>query len=392
MNLLYSLTAYPPYIGGAQLHQHLIAQQLHTHHAVQVVSFWDANRTDWLLGTTIKAPAVSKDYVVDGISVHRLGFGWGDKLKMLPWVPIYYPLMSAALPAIAQVIAKQLQPYAHQADLVHNVRIGREGLTYASLQVARQRDIPFVLTPVHHPRWTGWRYRAYDQLYRQADAVIALTETERQILSDIGVQRDRIHITGHGPVLAPHADGNRFRQTFEIDAPFILFLGQHYRYKGFRQVLEAAPLVWQTFPDVHFMFVGPAKGDSEKVFAANSDPRIHRLGAVDLQTKTDALAACTLLCVPSLQESFGGVFTEAWSFQKPVIGGRIPAVADVVSDQQDGLLVNQIAPEIAQAICDLLQHPEMAAKFGRTGYQKVKENYSWSRLAQKTLQVYQQIT
>jgi glycosyltransferase involved in cell wall biosynthesis len=210
-------------------------------------------------------------------------------------------------------------------------------------------------------------------------------------LLNIGVGSDRIHITGHGPVLAPQADAEQFRKHLATDAPFVLFLGQHYRYKGFRQVLEAAPLIWQTFPEIHFVFVGPAVKNSETVFMANTDPRIHRLGAVGLQTKTNALAACTLLCVPSLQESFGGVFTEAWSFKKPVIGGRIPAVSDVVSDQNDGLLVNQTASEIAEAICDLLKHPKVAQKMGLAGYEKVQQNYIWPQLAQKTLQVYQQI-
>ena len=53
MNLLYVLTAYPPSTGGAQLHTHLLAQQLLGGHSVQVITLWDENRTDWLLGTTL---------------------------------------------------------------------------------------------------------------------------------------------------------------------------------------------------------------------------------------------------------------------------------------------------------------------------------------------------
>ena len=86
MNFLYTLTAYPPYIGGAQLHQHLLAQQLQRRHYIQVATFWNHNRTDWLLGTTLKAHARPYDYAVDGIPVHRLGFGWGKKLRMARWL------------------------------------------------------------------------------------------------------------------------------------------------------------------------------------------------------------------------------------------------------------------------------------------------------------------
>jgi glycosyltransferase involved in cell wall biosynthesis len=389
MRLLCTLTAYPPYIGGAQLHQHLLAQQLQVNHAIQVATFWNHNRTDWLLGTTLKAHSRPYTYKVDGISVHRLGFSWADKLRMAAWLPLYYPWMAAALPPIAQVIAKPIAALAHTSDLIHNVRIGREGLTYASLQVARQRDIPFVLTPVHHPRWVGWRYREYIKLYQQADAVIALTQSEAQVLEGLGVARDRIHVTGHGPVLAPQADPAAFRAAHGLTGPVVLFLGQHYPYKGYRQVLDATTAVWAQHPDTHFVFIGPAVKTSEAVFAEFADPRIHRLGAVSLQDKTNALAACDLLCVPSSQESFGGVYTEAWSFGKPVIGCRIPAVTEVVSDGQDGFLVEQLVGEITDRIIYLLSHPDQAADLGKAGYNKVQQRYIWPQLAQKTLAVYE---
>lgn len=391
MNFLYTLTAYPPYIGGAQLHQHLLAQQLQRRHYIQVATFWNHNRTDWLLGTTLKAHARPYDYAVDGIPVHRLGFGWGKKLRMARWLPLYYPWMAAALPPIAAVIEESIEALAYYSDLIHNVRIGREGLTYASWQVARRREIPFVFTPLHHPRWVGWRYREYIYLYQQADAVIALTQAEAKILQWLGVREDRIHVMGIGPVLAPQADPEGFRQTHSITGPMVLFLGQHYPYKGFRQVLEAAPLVWAQQPEAQFVFIGPAVKDSERAFAEMMDPRIHRLGSVDLQEKTNALAACDLLCVPSSQESFGGVYTEAWSFGKPVIGCNIPAVAAVVSDGQDGYLVEQSAAAVADCILDVLNHPQQAEQMGKAGYQKVQERYSWPTLATKTEAVYRRL-
>ena len=78
MNLLYTLTAYPPFLGGAQLHQHLLAQHLQTDHDIQVVSFWDVHRTDWLLGTTLKSCSRPNDYTIDTVSVQRLGYSWEE--------------------------------------------------------------------------------------------------------------------------------------------------------------------------------------------------------------------------------------------------------------------------------------------------------------------------
>jgi glycosyltransferase involved in cell wall biosynthesis len=391
MNLLYTLTAYPPSTGGAQLHQHIMACQLNARHHIQVVTQWDCHRTDWLLGTTLYAPQVGRDYTIDGIVVHRLGLSLWEKVGLVPYVPIYYPLMNVALPPIAACLERHLYSYVVQADLVHSVRIGREGLSYASLHAARRRNIPFVFTPVHHPRWVGWRYRAYTKLYTMADALLALTNVEKQTLIELGVSADRITITGIGPVVAEQAFAETFVCNHQIDGPFVLFLGQHYQYKGYRQLLQAAPLVWQRMPEVHFVFIGPAVGQSERDFAAVMDRRIHRLGKVDLQTKTDALAACTLLCVPSTQESFGGVYTEAWYFGKPVIGCNIPAVAEVIYDEIDGYLVAQEPGEIAERISALLLNPAQAQAMGAAGRRKIEARYSWQRIAERTEAVYRRI-
>lgn len=389
MNLLYTLTAYPPSMGGAQLYTHMLAQQMLVRHNVQVVSQWDSNRTDWLLGTTLRAPRQDHNYIIDGINVHLMGLSLWEKSRIAPYVPIYYPLMDVALPPIAACLERHLYPYAAQSDLVHNVRIGREALSYASFHVARRRDIPFVLTPVHHPRWVGWRYRAYIRLYKMADVLLALTNAEKRVLMALGVREERIVVTGMGPVLAAQANPAAFLRNYHIDGPMVLFLGQHYQYKGYQQVLQAARWVWQRVPEMHFVFIGPAVGRSERDFEAMQDRHIHRPGEVDLQEKTNALAACTLLCVPSTQESFGGVYTEAWSFGKPVIGCNIPAVAEVITDGVDGYLVAQEPAQIAESICHLLLHPRQAQAMGEAGQRKVKARYTWQRIAERTEQAYQ---
>jgi glycosyltransferase involved in cell wall biosynthesis len=388
MNLLYVLTTYPPSTGGAQIHQHMLAQQMLTHHQVQVLSLWDSNRTDWLLGTTLRMPQQSRDYVIDGVKVHRLGLSSQDKLRIAPFLPLYYPLMDVALPPIAARYEEQIQPYAEKADLIHNVRIGREGLSVAALQAARKQGIPFVLTPVHHPRWVGWRYRAYNRLYQLADAVFTLTRTEKQTLIELGVREDRITVIGHGPTLAETAHPEEFVAEQHIDGPMILFVGQHFAYKGYKQLLDAAPLVWAKVPATHFVFIGPAVNKSEDDFAAMPDRRIHRLGSVSLQEKTDALAACTVYCMPSTQESFGGVYTEAWTFGKPVIGCNIPAVTEVISNGENGYLVQQDSREIADKIIDLLLHPAIADAMGTAGKHKVTECYSWSQISKSAEEAY----
>jgi glycosyltransferase involved in cell wall biosynthesis len=389
LNLLITITAYPPSIGGAQIHTHQLVRCLADTNQVQVVSQWDENRTDWLLGTTLRAPGESRDYFQDGIPVHRLCLGIFEKIKTAPFSLSYYPLMGLAIPFLARNLEQHLANFGKSADLIHNVRIGREPLSFASLYFARKRGLPFIFTPLHHPSWSGWLYRYYHDLYRKADALIALTEVEKATLASFGVDEEKIHVTGIGPLLADQADGYRFRETYGLgNDPIVLFLGQKYAYKGVEVLLKSAQLVWRRFPETKFVFIGPRTLFSQKLFGEIRDRRIIEMGIVDLQTKTDALHACMILCVPSTQESFGGVYTEAWSFEKPVIGCSIPSVAEVISDGEDGLLTLQEPKEIAKHLISLLTDPNLAHRMGVAGKRKVDTSYNWSVLAKKTEEVY----
>jgi glycosyltransferase involved in cell wall biosynthesis len=391
LNLLYTLTTYPPSIGGAQLHFHQIACQLKDQHSIQVVTQWDDNRTDWLLGTTVRAPGKPYSYQIDGISVERIGLSQNTRLRLLPWVFAYPALQGMAIERIARELSREISPWAEKADLIHNCRIGREGISYASFRLARQRDIPFIFTPFHHPRWSGWFHRYYHKLYCQADALIVLTEAEKRIMISLGVEEKRIHITGMAPTLVSGGDGQRFRDSHKLgSAPVILFLAQKYPYKGVKELLDSSNIVWKKFPEAVFLFIGPRTTFSEKLFKEIKDVHILDLDSMNPQSleKSDALAACTLLCVPSSQESFGGVYTEAWYFSKPVIGCNIPAVSEVINDGEDGYLVDQNPAQIADRIVYLLDNPGVAQRLGDNGKRKVEARFTWPKLAEITEKTY----
>ena len=391
MKLLYSATSYPPSIGGGQLYTHCLAQYMSRTHDVQVVAHWDENRTDWLLGTTLRAPHHCKDYEIDGVPVHRMGIPGTMRWRFLPWVVSFYAMQGLAIDALSESLFRQIAQHIKPADLVHNVRMGREGLSYASLKLARKWGVPFVLTPLHHPRWGGWMHRHFTQLYQMADGLLALTLHEKKVLVSLGANADKVFVTGMGPILADHSQPQRFRKLYSIDGPMVLFLGQKFRYKNFDALLDAAELTWQRLSDVTFVFVGPRTRYSARRFGQVHDPRIIELGRVTLEEKTDALAACDILCTPSSQESFGGVFVEAWMFEKPVIGGDAPAVADVITDGYDGFLVSSEPAQIADRIVTLLRDTQLSVAMGTRGKQKVLNHYTWDELGSKTETIYKKL-
>jgi glycosyltransferase involved in cell wall biosynthesis len=275
--------------------------------------------------------------------------------------------------------------------LIHNHRIGREFLAQASLTVARRRGIPFVLSPHHHPKWKGYRYSGWLNVYRAADMVITQTETEVDELERLGVNRERLVAVGGAADDPAPGDGARFRARIGVaaGAPLVLFVGQMYEYKGVRELLEAVDALRARGRDVHLVFIGPHTRFSERLFAKESRPWLHVLGLVSAEVKADALEAATVLCLPSRHEALGRVFLEAWSKRKPVIGARIPAVREVITEGESGLLA---APgdvnELAAAIDRIVGDPELAARLGASGERAVAERFSWKHVIERLEAVY----
>ena len=77
--------------------------------------------------------------------------------------------------------------------------------------------------------------------------------------------------------------------------------------------------------------------------------------------KPRLVSVADVIAYPSQYESYGIAFLEAWAAGKPVIGCRCGAVAEVVHENADGLLVPYADPRaLAAAIAALLDDPARA--------------------------------
>ena len=127
MNLLYTLTAYAPFWGGAQLLMHSLARELLAEHAVRVVTQWDTPRSDWLLGATLNAPRETIEYDVDGVPVRRIGVPASAHGALRPWVYGYWAAQGEAIERISGVLADIAPDCAKEASCLLE-KVG-EGMT-----------------------------------------------------------------------------------------------------------------------------------------------------------------------------------------------------------------------------------------------------------------------
>jgi glycosyltransferase involved in cell wall biosynthesis len=107
------------------------------------------------------------------------------------------------------------------------------------------------------------------------------------------------------------------------------------------------------------------------------------------------LASASCFVAPSTDEPFGLVYLEAMACGLPVIGttsGGPPSFVNVVPGEPDGWLVppddeHALADAIVQAIDD----PEERGARGANAARHVREDYSWSRLAERCTGLYEQV-
>ncbi|MBR9825707.1 MAG: glycosyltransferase family 4 protein [Alphaproteobacteria bacterium] len=380
---------YWPGIGGSELHSRRLAQELALHCEVNVARTCSTETiaTDYAFAEA--KPARQMDGRIPVSTIAPPG-AWQPALRSLA------RLAETSRPArflygrAARACAKaSLRPLTEGADVVHGIY---NGFT-PGVEALRSFGKPFVWTPLAHttkPTGTAWSSPGFKRLYRKADALIAMTEYEREWLIAQGAQSSRVHVC---PMAALFEEGvpdpAGFRTRYGIgDKPMVLFLGRTADYKGYRQLLDAAPAIWRRHRDVHIVFAGPVTDAASEAFAACKDPRLIIAGLVSGEEKKSALAACSMLCLPSTEESLGVVYLEAWSFEKPVIAADIPVMRSVIDAGADGLLVPQEAAPIAQAILQLLDNPRRAEAMGARGALKVDAEYNWARIAADHLKIY----
>jgi glycosyltransferase involved in cell wall biosynthesis len=393
LSILFHVSRYWPAIAGAALHTRELTHHLSQYHQVSVVRHCadEFSSSEIAFAHHPSFLDLDKDY---GIPIYQIGPG---KILERPIQTLshYYASQRLTRPLYATMVratvASQLRALSAPYQLIHAVYTGLTCTVEAVQQVAQEKRIPFVLTPlVHLLSKEKEAVPQFQSLYQKADALIAMTQFEREwLIEKGGAKPERVHVCPIGPVVNEEADALEFRKEYDLeDAPIVLFMARQVAYKGYQHLCEAAAAVWAKYPDTHFVFLGPPTEESQAYFDEMADSRLINLGEVSPEVKSLALAACDVLCVPSTAESLGAIYLEAWSFKKPVIAADIPAMHSVITHEEDGLIVPQEAKALSHALIKLLADDRLRRRMGEAGYRKVRAQYDWDVLTDRLLNIY----
>jgi glycosyltransferase involved in cell wall biosynthesis len=372
LKILFCNYEYPPLGGGGGVVMRALARELAKRHEVTVL--------------TSQALDLERESDDGGVRVLRVPVFFRKELAVANFPSMFAYLPSATLRALSLRRASTF-------DVINTHFVVPTGPVGQVL--ARLFDAPNVLS-VHggdlfdpskrsSPHRHGWLRGPIRHMLNSADAVVGQSrDTVRHVEQIYGVRRsvELIPLGIDRPLRAAAAGRAQF--GIPDDAFVMLTIGRIVPRKSSVQLVEALAKCGR--PKAHLVLVGDGP-DAEAVrraaSAAGVAERVHLLGYVTEEQKSQALACADIFVSSSQHEGFGLVFLEAMAFSLPVVCYDRGGQTDFLSTPTTGHVVKLNDLEaFTRALVDLHDDPQKRLAIGQHNLRTV-ESYFIDRCAER---------
>lgn len=221
--------------------------------------------------------------------------------------------------------------------------------------------------------------------YRRAHAVVANSGAAATQLLREGVAASKIRLIPNGVDLLPEhplPSSQGLRR--------IVMVANLRQEKGHDVLIDAAPQIFSSCPDAEICLAGDgpmADALAARARARGVGGRVQFLG--HCQDVPALLARADIFVLPSRSEALPNALIEAMAAGLPVVASRVGGIPEIVTDGQNGVLVQPGDPTaLAAAVVRLMDHPGLAAALGGAARSWVRRTYSFERMVSSMERVY----
>jgi len=297
---------------------------------------------------------------------------------------------------------RYLRDRLRQFDIVHD----NQSLSYGVWALSRR--IPTVAT-IHHPitvdrsiairsvraswkKLKQWRWYSFigmqKAVARRLTRIVTVSRCARDDIGrDFRIPDRRFDIVPNGidtelfyPLEGVERQPGRIIVTNSADTPL----------KGLYYLLKAVARLARQRPHIHLVVIGTPKengGIVKLIRSLDIGRRVTFTGRISYEQFVSEYARAAMAVVPSVYEGFGLPAGEAMACAVPVISTTGGALPEVVGDS--GILVPPADDAaLADAIIRLMDHPDLAVRLGRAGYQRVQQQFTWRCAARRISDTY----
>ncbi len=332
---------------------------------------------------------------------------WGRGVHLFSKILVYNYLAASKL--VNELIRKEGMKY----DLVvaHDWLSAIGGIT-----IKKEVGLPFVFhvhsTEKGRTLGNGSSVVSNIELHcaNAADLIVTVSYAMKDELVKLGFPKEKIHVSYNGVDPQKYNPGKvtdeqikQVRDYYGLEDGnlMILFLGRLVGVKGIDKLIMAMPHILPKIPNAKLIIVG--LGDLQEylvnlVRTMKLDDYVEfRFDFVPEEERILHYAACDVAVFPSHYEPFGIVALEAMSMERPVVvgGAGVSGMREIVvccGEEQCGFHIDPNNPsDIAWGITSALESPEKRKWLGKNGRKRVLNEFTWDKIADKTLDLYEQI-
>jgi len=307
-------------------------------------------------------------------------------------IPARYRLDLCVYAMTYQAI-RLIRKYGWEFDVVHGECIYPASL--AARLVARYFRVPFIITlrdDLSHlqdlyemreaQKFFGPMFASVSAIFligpalmKNISAFLPPKAQPQLILAPNGVDIDGLEFFLHN---LPKPSGHSWGR--------IVSVGNLYRFKGIHENLHALRLLDERgFKDWHYTVVGHGPYRKELESQAKEKglgERVKFVGRLPHREAIRQIWDADIFSLPSWEEPFGNVYSEAAVCGRPAIGCRGFGAELTIRDGATGILVPpKDVSALADALLLLLTLPEQARKMGEEAQRHIRQ-FTWDRTAQ----------
>ncbi len=332
---------------------------------------------------------------------------WGTNIRLFNDIFIYNIL--SATKFINGLIRKE--KYNFDVVCVHD-----HLSSIAGLVIKNETKIPVVFH-VHSTEWgrsggQGSEVVSHFEaaMAQNSNKIITVSYAMQEDLIRHGWSPSKISVVWNGvdperydPSKCPREAVQTIREKYNIpvDWNMILFIGRLTWVKSVRNLLQAMPSVLREYPNTKLVILGRGEEQVDIVETSERlgirDKVVYRFDFVPENERILHYAASDVCVFPSVYEPFGIVSLEAMAMEKPVVVGARGVVGfreQVISSgpDQNGVHINGEDPsDIAWGIKEVMRNPEKARNWGENGRKRVLEYFTWRKVADETMKIYESV-
>lgn len=231
--------------------------------------------------------------------------------------------------------------------------------------------------------WKKWIMKSIERIaYKSADAIITTSQSNFEYVKK-NYSPSGIHV-----LIQNYVETNVFKPMHITKKKgSICFVGRLTKQKNLFALLEA-------LENSSYILSIIGLGEQEeqlKKFANKTKVNVDFLGNVPNHELPKILNRHEIFILPSLWEGMPKTLLEAMACGLPVIGTKINGTREVIEHDKNGILCDTDSNSIREAIINLMEDEELKRKIGENARGTIVENYSLDNLAEKELELMEEL-